>query len=846
MADAVDHRPVQVVLDAERFVEAFSRPPGRRKHRDFFEGNDEGFQVHKSRLIERLVGILKSLEASNSRLGYIRVQVRAEALAKSHRPTTVLFTADRGLPLVASEGNGELIFQATDQAVRRLIADIEAKAEPNVKIVTNEATGEEKPEPTKYRSEVGAITHLRLNDANDRVKFSAREALAWMAQPNALGGYIVELFSPERNAAPEGTRLEIESLRSQLGAVGDGLLVRAFDAGRSIKGRPPTNAISVSFRDGVEGALVELPFDYSDAARLALPPSGDARRPVRTDIDAHHRLLGALSEQTLVRRVELPPLVEASPADFGAAVVEHALAPPDPNLNYPVVGVIDGGVGTDEVLAAWTVGDAGLVPIEHRDTNHGSFIAGLIAGGAALNPLIRGSLEPTGCKVFDLDIFPRRELRPTYYDDVEFFFDLLDEKVKFAKANHGVRVFNLSFGLRAPGSRFGYSLFAERLDRIALRNDVIFVVSAGNLGPTSCRPPWPASASGALSMLAAASGDDAILAPAEHMCGLTVGAMNPPALFGHEPDRPTTYTRRGPGVGGARKPELAHYGGALVSPRVSTGLVSLGPDGRAREGSGTSYAAPNVAANLATLDQRLEQSADREFLLAMMAHRAQRPAGLNEKALRHVVRDFVGFGRPALADAMLLDDPYSITLVFSHVLVARQRLDFGFSWPRGLVGPHGGCVGRADMTLAFTPPIDFSHGDEALRVQLEASLKQEDWDKKKRRPKFERRVKHDGADLPQSTHASERTALLTGTKWSPIKRYYCDMAKETGITSNWRLTLESLSRAGAPFPPTGVPFTIILTLSDPSGQNPIHDELRSTLNARLVDIQVAHRLRARG
>jgi hypothetical protein len=88
--------------------------------------------------------------------------------------------------------------------------------------------------------------------------------------------------------------------------------------------------------------------------------------------------------------------------------------------------------------------------------------------------------------------------------------------------------------------------------------------------------------------------------------------------------------------------------------------------------------------------------------------------------------------------------------------------------------------------------------------------------------------------------------LLAGTKWSPIKRYYCEMAKETGITSNWRLTLEAVSRAGATFPPTGVPFTIILTLSDPSGQNPIHDELRSTLNARLVDIHVAHRLKIRG
>lgn len=400
----------------------------------------------------RVLQIAVALEATESKLGFVRVQVREQALAKSHRPTRVLFTADRGLPLVASENNGELIFQATSSALMRLANDIEAKAELNVKVITSEETGEEKFKVSKHRSEVGSIASIRLNDNQDRVAFSARDALTWMQQPHVLGGYIVELFQADTVAAPEGARIEMTSLREDLEAIGQGLLVRTFDSGRPLKGRASTSAMSISFRDGLEGTQVELPFDVRPGA-IALDPPGRARRPVgyAADIEMHHALLATLSEQALVRRVELPPLVEASPADSGGTFIEAKLAQPVSDVNYPVVGIIDGGVSR-AALGKWVVADAGLVPDAHKDLGHGSFIAGLVSGAAALNKNLQSSVEPTGCKVFDLDIFPTREFRAEYYDDVEFFFDLLDEKVKRAKLEHRVRVFNLSFGLRAPGS----------------------------------------------------------------------------------------------------------------------------------------------------------------------------------------------------------------------------------------------------------------------------------------------------------------------------------------------------------------------------------------------------------
>ncbi len=260
-------------------------------------------------------------------------------------------------------------------------------------------------------------------------------------------------------------------------------------------------------------------------------------------------------------------------------------------------------------------------------------------------------------------MFPRRELRSKYYPDIEDLFDTLDEKVKVAKRDHGVRVFNLSFAIGQRSSRLAYSATADRLDRIARANDVIFVVAAGNLLPSASRPPWPEKGEDAATMLAGfGTQDQQITAPSEHLLGITVGAVNTPGITGHVHLLPTTYTRRGPGVGGARKPDIAHYGG--VSGTL-TGLVSLTPIGYTVHSCGTSFAAPFSAATIATLDQRLERQSPRETLLALPIHRAIRPKPLNSKALRHVSREFVGYGMTPAADAILNDELHSVTLVFS-------------------------------------------------------------------------------------------------------------------------------------------------------------------------------------
>ena len=175
---------------------------------------------------------------------------------------------------------------------------------------------------------------------------------------------------------------------------------------------------------------------------------------------------------------------------------------------------------------------------------------------------------------------------------------------------------------------------------------------------------------------------------------------------------------------------------------------------------------------------------------------------LNRPALRYIARDFVGFGIAPPADAILNDEPHSVTLVFSDQLLAKQRLEFPFAWPRSLVR-DGACRGRADVTLSYTPPIDPDHREEAIRVQLEAYLHQERLDEETGEVKWESRLTHDAADVPQGLNKTESYLIKAGLKWSPTKRYHVAMPEGRGNTSNWRLSLESLVRAGEVFPADG-------------------------------------------
>lgn len=840
-------RPIQVFLNTREFINPRESRRGGGNH-DFFAGDNSGFSRHKSQMRQKIQGVASELRSANHSAAFLIVQMREEALAKSYRPLNALFSSTHSFGLVGGGRIGEMFMQCTPRALDELDKRIDDNAELIPRTADNKTTNVMENRPSNYRSELGGIEDIRLPTPVDRLSFSAREATEWLSRSDTLGGYVIELFRPDTGLEHEAVQVMINGFHSRLAAL-VGVVALPIFSPRPSAPRKGHLAISVHLISNQEQSFIALPWSEAAPVLEAWQRSSPSLQEQDLSVERHQYFLEQMAAEPLVRRVSLPPAIEMAPADQTQVALEAQLpSPPEPGL--PVVGIVDGGVANISALSGWRAGGSDPIDSADRDLEHGTFIAGLIAGGRTLNPHIRPHLEPSGCRYFDIALMPRKGLFSNYYKILTEFFDQLEEEVIRAKADAGVRVFNLSLGVLGMRRGLGYSVYAQALDDIAREHDVIFVVSAGNLFGSDARDPWPDDGDQAVRLLAQGStGDQHITPPAEHLLGFSVGAVNPPGIPGFNSNLPTTYTRRGPGVGGARKPDLCQYGGVSRRGGHRTGLYSLDPDNALVDNSGTSFAAPLVASTVATIDHILDGSAPRETLMALLMHRAERCEELDHSALRHVAGEFVGFGKAPVAEDCLSDGPYSVTLVFSETLKTRRELDFVFSWPRSLVTNTGKCRGHVDLTLAFTPPIDAQFQAECLRVQLEASLYQIEINPKTGEEIHKRRLTpHDGVP-PTGLGHTEKYLLNAGLKWTPIKRYTLTMPNGRGTSSNWRLVLRSSARALEPFPQAGVPFTLVMSISDLKQTAPVYDEVRNELNRRglsIADITIAHRLRPRG
>ena len=204
-------RPIQVFLDTGQFISLRESRPGGG-NRDFFVGDNPGFSRHKSAMRQRIRDASATLRRDGQAAGFVIVQMREAALAKSYRPLNALFSRAYSFRLVGGGGIGENFFQCTPSALDRLDHRIETRAELEPRLVENEETGDFEPRPSAYRSELGGIEDIRLPAPADRIAFSAREAAEWLDRPDTLGAYLVELFRPDQTRRPCCRRLDDRGL----------------------------------------------------------------------------------------------------------------------------------------------------------------------------------------------------------------------------------------------------------------------------------------------------------------------------------------------------------------------------------------------------------------------------------------------------------------------------------------------------------------------------------------------------------------------------------------------------------------------------------------------------------
>jgi Subtilase family len=828
--------PIQIVLNPENYEET-RETAGGGPHKDFFANRDREFREHKGRITSQLSGIAETLSAqSQTDIGYLKVILRRSAWAKSHRPLNALFKPGR-TPLIGGGDLGVMIFEASPTSITQVANDVR-RAEDQTRMRYIEALDKEIPYPSAARSELGAIERIEIYGPSDKRAFSLAQAIAWLSDPMTGSGYEVELFEapPPHSALDAYDRSHqrlFQSFVNGLSNAGGGITVQRLET--RARSQP---LISIRLDQSGEPAFV----------RLAVVPHTDRRRliaPFDSSSARHMRLLHFLDDHPLVRRVSLPGVVTRSAKYVQPVRPDQALVPNrDSSRSHPKVGVIDGGIGG--ALSDWVIERWDILADEDTDFAHGSFIGGLCVLGSALN----GSQtcpEPDGAELVDLAVFPNEQKAgafASYYPEgLPQFFDEVDTAISEVRGRHGVRIFNISLNILQPAMPDHYSVHAGRLDRIAETHDVLLFISAGNIDARDVRPEWPSDTTQALSNLAVAR-NDSILIPAESARNVAVGAVNPPGHSGCIPFAPTRFSRRGPGLRAGVKPDLAHVGGS-GSPQASEGhgLFSITPDGSVLDGCGTSYATPLVAKTAAALDHAIEGDVSRETLIGLLVHSAKLPQPLESKALAAVARQLVGFGVPPPSDQILQTDDHEITLVFASRIRRDQQITFRFSWPACLVDANQRCRGSAKLTVVSTPPLDARFGAEFVRVNLEAALQQEQSD-----GRWKGRL--DAIYLPGRADAPifEAELIEHGLKWSPVKVFAKTMPRGVGESSNWRLSINYLTRAGETMPEEGVPFTAILTISDLDGAKPVFNDLRQTLTAlgvQIADIRTAARITPR-
>lgn len=782
------------------------------------------FAAHK-RDIERDVDVINSSQAKNiysKRIGYVKVRVIKKALAKSNRPMSKLFTTENGFILKGGINRGELLFEFGADSMNKLRRAIDKAEDTSEYRIKN---GQRELHTSAYRSEVGAIESIRLYGAEDRGDFSIEESMHLLKEQ---GGYLyVELFDIPKNerdllTLTNDKRCLLESLISELRKI-DGLCVTRSSI------QSENNLLVVRLTNSGE-SVVEFWKSYNSIEQKNIACVIEQKQL--------QDLLSLLRVHPLVKSVFVSPTLQGMPMPSFAIdhSEDHVIPIPASNIDYPKVAVIDGGIS--DVYNDWKIGEWDLITKLSRNEVHGTFIGGLLVHGKALNPTI--CTEPDGCLLYDACVFPPVAKMGAYYPTgMDDFLAELEVMVPEIVSKYSIRIFNISLNYTCTRDASQYSVFAKTLDRIAEQSNVVFVVSAGNL--QNLRPEWSVDNAGENVAMLNNRKDDIVFAPAESIRNVSVGALNPDYVG------ITSYTCRGRGSSVALKPDFVHVGGRGVNESLAgRGLYSLNIAGKIYSSAGTSFAAPIVAKTMACVEHSIQGKVSRETLLALMINSTTIPDCFRAKEYKMLLKDLVGYGVPSNSYDILNGDEHSISLVFSGKIRHRKLLSFRFSWPKSLI-TNGKCRGRVKLSLVSSPYVDYNFGDEMVRENVTAMLRKIDENENKKG--VLKSIYNDSPidDIADHSNLYEWQLLETEQKWNPIKVYEKEF-KNISSPAAWCLDVEYQSRTTAVYSQDGVPFTVLLTISDPLEIAPIYNEMRQVIQmagAQISDIQTAARITQR-
>ena len=557
-----------------------------------------------------------------------------------------------------------------------------------------------------------------------------------------------------------------------------------------------------------------------------------------------------------VRTLDLPPRVGLE-RTLVFADIQQLGEVPNPPDNAPGIVILDSGIAAGHPLLAPAVGDAqSFLPgagaaDEH---GHGTFVSGIALYDDVARSLRAGRFVP------ELRLFSGRVLNERNEGDSDLIENKVERAVRYFVENYGCRVFNLSYGDRNKPYRGRHvSGLAVTLDALSRELGVLFVVPTGNYegdqdGPNDWHAEYP-------DYLVSESA--ALLDPAPALNALTVGSLarnernerwpNDP---GYRPvaraDQPSPFTRHGPSVNRAIKPDVVDYGGNLLVDVRAGGHLMAGAQGAGElsisrdfaagrpfaEDSGTSFAAPRVANAAANILAEMPGASVDLCRALLVAHaRTPGPSADLYRGDDNVLRDITGYG---LVDRSALNRSLEecVTLWAEESIEDRRHHFYEIPVPAEFW--QGGRRARElTIALAYRPPV------RTTRVNYRAVGISHKLVQANSLDEIARRF-NAAVDINATTELKERTS---GRSTPETVR-----SRGTVQASKWAFTQPSAAMRGRHWfvvvtrndPPWGTslaserePYALVVTLSDRLAQRPrlytrIEAQLRARARARVI------------
>jgi len=423
-----------------------------------------------------------------------------------------------------------------------------------------------------------------------------------------------------------------------------------------------------------------------------------------------------------VRTVDLPPQygMDQQLLQFD---VQGIPVPPPPPEGAPGIVVLDSGVAGGHPLLASAFGDAqsfvpGLDPSD--ETGHGTHIAGLALYGDVEECMQARTFIPS------LWIHSGKILDNNNENDSGFVHNHITAAVRYFLENYGCRVFNLSFGdSRKPYGGRHVNGLAVTLDYLARTERVLFIVSSGNFeGAENVPQDWVREYPGYLLTDGAR-----LLDPAPALNAITVGSLARwDATFTSQRyrqtveevpiarrDQPSPFTRSGPSVNDAIKPDLVAYGGNRAVRVRGGGLVQRGlgelstnrdfaggiPWG---ERFGTSFSAPHVAHLAAKVFAHVPGAAP-DLVRAILISHARPPLACFALFANHEsdLRRVCGYGQ-VQDDSLFRSTESDVTLYSADSIMNKRHHFFEIPIPEDYYS-QGRRRRELTVALAYSPPV---------------------------------------------------------------------------------------------------------------------------------------------